>query len=73
MRATERREYSKEIKMDAVRLVLKGNWFLDMEDARQKIEDWRKEYNGLRLHYSLKGLAPIEFLALQQIGRIFNF
>lgn len=44
---------------------LSVNWFLDMEDARQKIEAWRKEYNELRPHYSLSQMTPMEFIAAQ--------
>jgi putative transposase len=45
---------------------LSVHWFSSLDDVRAKIEDWRNEYNGFRPHYSLRGLAPIEFLALQQ-------
>ena len=38
------------------------NWFLSLEDARQKIEDWRIEYNGYRPHSSLEGKSPAEIL-----------
>ena len=34
------------------------HWFLDLEDARQKIEGWRKDYNGFRPHSSLGGNTP---------------
>jgi len=44
---------------------LSENWLLDMEDARQKIEAWRKEYNELRSHYSLSQMTPMEFIATQ--------
>lgn len=44
---------------------LSVNWFLDMEDARWKIEAWRKEYNEVRPHYSLSHLTPMEFIAAQ--------
>ena len=44
---------------------LSVNWILDMEDARQKIEAWWKEYNEIRPHYSLSHLTPMEFIAAQ--------
>jgi putative transposase len=25
-------------------------WFMDLDDARRKLEDWRLEYNGVRPH-----------------------
>jgi putative transposase len=39
---------------------LNTNWFLSMEDARTKINSWRKEYNEFRPHSSLGGRAPNE-------------
>lgn len=44
---------------------LSVNWFLDMEDARRKIEAWRQEYNEFRPHHSLSQLTPMEFIELQ--------
>ncbi|NTU49632.1 MAG: transposase [Desulfobulbaceae bacterium] len=32
-----------------------------MEDARQKIEAWRREYNELQPHFSLSWITPMEF------------
>jgi len=40
---------------------LNVNWFLSMEDARQKIESWRIEYNDFRPHTSLGDLTPQQF------------
>jgi len=37
------------------------NWFLSLEDAREKIEKWRQEYNEDRPHSSLGGMTPAEF------------
>lgn len=39
---------------------LNVNWFLSLEDAREKIELWREEYNGFRPHSSLNDLTPNE-------------
>jgi putative transposase len=41
---------------------LNAHWFLSLEDAREKIEAWRKEYNEYRPHSSLNGLTPAEFI-----------
>ena len=38
------------------------NWFLDMDDARRKIEAWRHEYDEVRPHYSLSQMTPMEFI-----------
>jgi putative transposase len=40
---------------------LNVNWFLSIEDARDKIEEWRTEYNEFRPHSSLGGMPPSEF------------
>lgn len=36
--------------------------FFTLEDARQKLERWRKDYNEHRPHSALGGLSPIEHL-----------
>ena len=36
------------------------NWFLSMQDARDKIEQWRWEYNTFRPHSSLNDRTPKE-------------
>jgi len=40
---------------------LNVNWFLSLEDAREKIERWRVEYNEFLPHSSLGDLTPQEF------------
>jgi putative transposase len=40
---------------------LNVDWFLFIEDARDKIENWRKDYNGFRPHSSLENMTPNEF------------
>jgi len=41
---------------------LNTNWFLSLEDAHQKIENWRQEYNHFRPHSSLNNLTPEELI-----------
>ena len=41
---------------------LNAHWFLSLEDATQKIEAWRKDYNEYRPHSSLDNLTPMEFI-----------
>lgn len=36
------------------------NWFLSLQDAKEKIELWREEYNGFRPHSSLNDFTPNE-------------
>ena len=40
---------------------LNVNWFLSLEDAKTKIEAWRRDYNGSRPHTSLGDQTPREF------------
>jgi putative transposase len=40
---------------------LNANWFLNLGDARRKIERWRKEYNAERPHSSLGYRTPEEY------------
>ncbi|MCH7798378.1 MAG: transposase [Planctomycetes bacterium] len=42
---------------------LNENWFLSLDDAREKVESWRRHYNGDRPHSALGYLAPEEFAA----------
>ncbi len=44
---------------------LNQSWFLSLEDARDKVECWRQEYDNIRPHGSLNNLSPIEFKELQ--------
>ena len=43
---------------------LNENWFLSLEDAVDKVESWRRHYNGERPHSALGNLSPREFVAL---------
>jgi putative transposase len=40
---------------------LNEHWVTSLADARQIIEDWRRDYNQTRPHSSLGGLTPAEF------------
>ena len=41
---------------------LNANWFLSLEDARDKIEAWRVDYNEYRPHSSLDYKTPDDFV-----------
>ena len=43
---------------------LQTHWFLSLEDAKIKIEAWRKDYNEFRPHSSLGYKTPAEFASL---------
>jgi putative transposase len=38
------------------------HWFLSLEDAQEKLDNWRKEYNHERTHSSLNDMTPAEFI-----------
>ncbi len=40
---------------------LNVNWFLSLEDAKEKIEAWRVDYNEFRPHSSLGDKTPADF------------
>lgn len=39
---------------------LNTNWFLSLQDSKNKIEQWRIEYNSFRPHSSINNLTPNE-------------
>lgn len=41
---------------------LNGHWFLNLRDAVDIIERWRRDYNELRPHSAIGNLTPKEFL-----------
>jgi putative transposase len=40
---------------------LNQHWFTTLEEAREKLDAWRSEYNFRRPHSSLGNLTPSEF------------
>ena len=42
---------------------LNQHWFLDLDDARRIIEEWRIDFNEVRPHSSLDGMTPKEYAA----------
>jgi len=51
---------------------LNVNWFLSLEDAKEKIRLFKEEYNGFRPHSSLSGLTPNEVVQRHLNGPIFS-
>ena len=49
---------------------LNVNWFLSLEDACEKIETWREDYNKFRPHSSLDDQTPYDFAATQRGEKI---
>ena len=51
---------------------LNTHWFLSLDDAKQKIETWRVDYNTYRPHSSLDNLCPSEFVQQHQNSQKFQ-
>ena len=41
---------------------LNAHWFLNLADAHQKLEDWRRDYNECRPHRAISNMVPIELM-----------
>lgn len=48
---------------------LNAHWFLSLDDAKDKIEAWRIDYNTFRPHSSLNNLTPAEFASYHEGGK----
>src|SRR3954463_12302209 len=51
---------------------LNEHLFVNLNEARQIIEEWRIDYNTNRPHTSLNGLTPTEFAARPNRGQTQN-
>ena len=41
---------------------LNAHWFLTLDDARSKMEEWRKDYNTVRPHSAIGNKPPISLM-----------
>jgi len=41
---------------------LNAHWFMSLDDARQKCEDWRRDYNEERPHSAIGNKTPSELI-----------
>jgi len=41
---------------------LNAHWFMSLEDAREKMEAWRRDYNEVRPHSAIGNKPPIALL-----------
>jgi putative transposase len=41
---------------------LNAHWFMSLADARQKMEDWRRDYNEVRPHSAIGNKPPITLM-----------
>lgn len=42
---------------------LNAHWFMSLDDARRKLEDWRKDYNEVRPHSAIGNKPPVAMLS----------
>ena len=42
---------------------LNAHWFMSLDDAREKIESWRKDYNEVRPHSAIGNKPPISLVS----------
>ncbi len=49
---------------------LNQHWFLNLEDARNIIADWRDDYNHVRPHSALRQQTPAAFAAWHEAQRL---
>lgn len=45
---------------------LNANWFFSLEDAQEKFDIWRKDYNGFRPHSSLGDMTLNEYIEINK-------
>ena len=45
---------------------LNAHWFLSLEDAQQKLDDWKEDYNSFRTQSSLGDITTNEFIELNE-------
>ena len=38
---------------------LNAHWFMSLDDARLKLEDWRRDYNEIRPHSAIGNKPPV--------------
>ena len=41
---------------------LNAHWFMSLDDARDKLESWRRDYNEFRPHSAIGNIPPIELV-----------
>jgi putative transposase len=51
---------------------LNEHWFMSLEDAREKTEEWRMDYNQSRPHSSLGNVPPEEYATLNGAAEAVN-
>lgn len=52
---------------------LNYHWFMSLIDAKEKIEEWRRDYNEHRPHMSLGNIPPLEFARQMRLSKKRNY
>jgi putative transposase len=47
---------------------LNQHWFLDLDDARAKVEAWRTDYNEVRPHSAIGDRPPMALIRALRAG-----
>jgi transposase InsO family protein len=58
-RGADRQCPCEELQRHCATGVLGPHWFLELDDAREKVEEWRTEYNEVRPHSAIGERTPV--------------
>lgn len=47
---------------------LNAHWFMSLDDARQKMEEWREDYNNVRPHSAIGNKPPVSLINGSQVA-----
>lgn len=49
---------------------LNTHWFMSLDDAREKLDDWRRDYNEVRPHSAIGNNPPISLMNCSQAANL---
>ncbi len=47
---------------------LNAHWFMSLDDARMKMEEWREDYNNVRPHSAIGDKPPVTLINGSQMA-----